>query len=72
MLVPVERITDIYETLDKVAREIDTVFSVDLVCRAEEDGSVPAIDIMDRAGHWRSINGKTNIGLGKLKVKGAE
>ena len=72
MIVPVERITDIYETLDKVAREIDTVFSVDLVCRAEEDGSVPAIDIMDRAGHWRSINGKTNIGLGKLKVKGAE
>ncbi len=72
MIVPIERITEIYDTLMRVSKEIDTVFSVDLVCRTNEDGSVPTLEIMDAAGNWRSINGKTNIGLGKLKVKGAE
>ena len=72
MIVPIDRITEIYETLDRVAKEIDTVFSVDLVCRTNADGSVPTLEIMDGAGHWRSINGKTNIGLGKLEVKGAK
>ena len=72
MIVPIDRITEIYETLDRVAKEIDTVFSIDLVCRTNEDLSVPTLEIMDKAGYWRSINGKTNIGLGKLEVKGAK
>ncbi|MGE4354561.1 MAG: ATP-binding protein [Oscillospiraceae bacterium] len=72
MIVPIDRITEIYETLMRVAKEVDTVFSVDLVCRTNEDLSVPTLEIMDKAGYWRSINGKTNIGLGKLKIKGAK
>lgn len=72
MIVPIGRITEIYETLIRVAKEVDTVFSIDLVCRTDEDLSVPTLDIMDAAGHWRSINGKTNIGLGKLDIKGAK
>ena len=72
MIVPIDRITEIYDTLVKVSKEIGTVFSVDLVCRTDEDLSVPTLKIMDKAGYWRSINGKTNIGLGKMKVKGAE
>jgi hypothetical protein len=72
LIVAIVRITEFYDTLMRVSREIDTVFSVDLVCQTDEDLSVPTLEIMDKAGNWRSINGKTNIGLGKMKVKGAE
>jgi len=51
--------------LKKVAGEIDTVFSLDLACVVDEDGSVPLQKWAADAGLWISPNGKTNVGLGK-------
>ncbi len=71
MVVPIERLDEIIDTLERVAQEIDTVFSIDLVCRTEEDLSVPTIAVMEKRSQWYSINGKTNIGIGHMNVKGA-
>ena len=71
-LVPLERITEIIEAMKSVAKEVDAVFSIDLVCRTMEDTSVPMLGILDKERSWYSFNGKTNIGLGKMQVKGAD
>jgi NAD-dependent dihydropyrimidine dehydrogenase PreA subunit len=60
-----ERLGELALVLRKVAGEIDTVFSVDLACVAEEDGSVPMQRWAEEAGLWISPNGKLNVGLGK-------
>ncbi len=51
--------------LGDVAKEVDTVFSVDLICKVEPDGSVPTIAVMKDLGIPISINGKSNCGLGR-------
>lgn len=69
-VVPVERVPEVLATLDRAAAEIDTVFSVDLICRLGPDGDAPATDAVRRTGHWLSINGKTNVGLGRARSGG--
>jgi ferredoxin len=71
MIVPLEKVLLVLETMEQVAQEIDTVFSIDLVARADEDLSIPTQKIMAENNRWYSINGKTNVGLGSLQVKGA-
>ncbi|MCI8649404.1 MAG: ferredoxin family protein [Anaerotruncus sp.] len=71
MIVPLDQIVKILDVLEKVAKKIDTVFSIDLVCRCDEDLSVPSLKVMEAGHRWYTRNGKTNIGLGKLEVKGA-
>lgn len=63
------RLEEFFDTLEKVAKGIDTVFSVSLATRLEQDGSVPADAIMDRIGIWHAPNGKTNVGLGRPMIK---
>lgn len=60
-----EQLKELAPVLKKVAGEIDTVFSLDLACVVDEDGSVPLQKWAADAGLWISPNGKTNVGLGK-------
>ena len=55
----------ILERLKGVSRQVATVFSVDLICKVEPDGSVPTVAIMKDLGIPISVNGKSNCGLGK-------
>lgn len=55
----------ILNRLREVAKEVDTVFSVDLICKTEEDGTVPTIAMMKELGIPLSMNGKSNCGLGR-------
>jgi len=55
----------VLRTLQKVAREIDTVFAVDLISVVEEDGSIPTVAIAESLGLRPSMAGKTNVGLGR-------
>lgn len=64
--VPTEKLEEVLTTLKAVSQEINTVFSVDLITRAEEDGSLPNIEIAKSLGFEVRPNGKTTIGLGKL------
>ena len=62
-------IDGVLDALRAVQKNVNTVFSVDFAGRLEEDGSFPAKDVAERAGYTLSLNGKTNVGLGKPRAK---
>ena len=64
-LVPQEKIPAVIRELKEVAQQIDTVFSLDIITRLQPDGSVPWEKMLHELGVTVSINGKSNIGLGR-------
>jgi hypothetical protein len=64
MKVGEDRAIDVLEGLKEVAKEIDTVFTVDIINKCKE-GTIPVLPILEVAGIKVRINGKTNIGLGR-------
>lgn len=71
MIIPISKVIPVLETMERAAEEINTVFSIDLVARIDEDLSDPVARIMHENNKWISMNGKANLGLGHLNVKGA-
>jgi len=65
---PIERTPEIYTTIKEVAKEIDTVFSLDLINKCS-DGRPHLKKILDDSNIPVRINGKTNIGLGRPLVE---
>ena len=63
--VALDRLPALFEVLKKVAQEIDTVFSLCLITRLEQDGGVPAEEYLHESGIWCAPNGKNNVGLGR-------
>lgn len=65
--VPIEKMQEVIKVVMDAAKDIDTVFSLDLITRLEDDGSIPkevennlqALDLEYRP------NAKVNLGLGK-------
>jgi NAD-dependent dihydropyrimidine dehydrogenase PreA subunit len=68
--IPVERLAEVLAVVREVAREIDTVFSLDLISRLEADGSNPTLAIAREAGFVPRPNAKTNVGLGRPLFEG--
>lgn len=64
--VPTTKLEETLSTLEQVSREINTVFSVDLITRAEEDGSLPNVEIARALGYDVRPNGKATLGLGRI------
>lgn len=64
--VPIERLQENVEAIIAAADQLDTVFSLDVVCINNEDGTNDAKAILDRAGIWYRPNAKNNVGLGHL------
>lgn len=69
---PVAKLKDVLSSLDEVAREVDCVFSIDCIGRAESDGSVPVEKMLLDLGVPYYINTKTNVGLGRPLAVGGE
>ncbi len=63
--VGLDAIPALLDVLRKVSKEIDTVFSVGVASRCLPDGTIPHEEWVRRAGYEPSLNGKTNIGLGR-------
>ncbi len=63
-LFPMEKIVEVFRALEKVGKELNTVFTVDIINRCE-DGTIPVKSILDEAGIKVRINGKTNMGMGR-------
>lgn len=59
----------VFDALKEAQKNISTVFSVDLACLLEPDESCPAAIIAAEAGYKLSLNGKTNVGLGRPLFK---
>ena len=68
--VPLEKAQAVFSVVKEVAGEIDTVFSLDLICKVGEGGSLPIIEEVAKAGLVRSLNGKVNVGLGRPLYNG--
>ena len=60
-----EGLPKVLQALDKVQHEIDTVFSLGLILRTDDDGNTKALDCLDELGINRPFRGKVNVGLGK-------
>jgi len=68
--IPIEMAQEIFSAIKQVAGEIDTLFSLDLICKVSPDGEIPIISELENAGLVRSLNGKVNVGLGRPLFKG--
>ena len=69
---PEEKLLSVIEALQKVSKEIDTVFSVALSDLVESGEKVPLEAMLNKLGLFYRINGKNNIGLGRPKFKGGK
>ena len=65
MKIPLKRIPEFLQTLEKVQKEVDTVISVGVASRCLPDGSIPHEEWVRKAGYSLSPNGKINLGLGR-------
>ena len=66
---PLDKIGDILKALKKVEKEIDTVFSLGVVARVDEDGNTPLFDTLDELNIPQPVRGKLNVGLGRPLYK---
>jgi hypothetical protein len=61
------------ETLLKVIKEtapkLDTVFSVDLICKMGPKGEIETLPIAQKAGFTPRPNTKNNLGFGRPLIK---
>jgi len=64
-LYPIEKFQEIITALKAVAKEVDTVFSVEVINRVDPDGSYPLRKLLNEMGIPHYINGKQCIGLGR-------
>ena len=62
---PEDRTKDVLKALQKVEKEIDTVFSLGLIGRVDKNGDCKALAYLDELGIPQPHRGKVNVGLGK-------
>lgn len=60
-----DKLSDVLKALKKVEKEINTVFSLGIVSRVDEDGYSPLTDTLEELGMPEPIRGKLNVGLGR-------
>ena len=67
----IENVKPVLMALTEVAKEVDTVFSLCLICRVdEENNTIPARKIIDELGFDVDItSAKTNLGLGRPRYE---
>ena len=69
VIVPLKQVPVILGQLREVSNNVDTVFALDVISPVAKDGSVPVLPAVREAGMEVSINGKTNVGLGRPLMK---
>jgi Indolepyruvate ferredoxin oxidoreductase, alpha and beta subunits len=61
---PASNLTNVLKALQEVEGKIDTVFSLGLILRVDENGSTNALDCLGELGIPLPYRGKVNVGLG--------
>ena len=64
--VGLDKVLGVVRALKKVAKNIDTVFSVGVISRVGVDGSIPVRSLLESERIDIRPNGKTNLGLGRV------
>ncbi len=62
----VEKIPDVLQTIQEVEQEIETVVSVGVASKCWPDGSIAHEEWLHKTGFSLSVNGKTNLGFGRV------
>ena len=65
MTVPYEKAETVLRTIYKTAETLDCFLSLDICSKVDKDGNLPHMEIVKKMGVWCSLNGKTNVGLGR-------
>jgi hypothetical protein len=65
-LMPLERVSEVLETVKRVAPDLDTVISLVVNGRCGPDGEIMYEEQVRRAGFTMRPNGKTNLGLARM------
>ncbi len=68
VMLPEEKTIQVFEVLDRVSQEIHTVFSADIITRVAADGYIPYLHVIRKMDRFVSINGKSNLGLGRPRA----
>jgi hypothetical protein len=64
-VTPLSKAQDVLQAVADISQEIDTVFSLGIISTSHPNDEFPHLREMQKAGITPSINGKTNIGLGR-------
>lgn len=64
-VIPFSRGPEVLKVCKEIAEEIDTVFSLDMICCYNEDGTNPAVALCEQEGISLRSNAKVNIGIGR-------
>lgn len=67
--VKVEKFPEVIKALKEIEEEVETVFSVGIISRLEEDGKIPILQMLESLGVEVRPNAKINLGLGKPLVE---
>lgn len=63
--IPFSRGEELLKVCQEIADEVDTVFSMDMICCYDADGTNPALALCQRLGITVRDNAKVNIGIGR-------
>jgi ferredoxin len=67
--IKLDQLPAVLQIVETVAEKLDTVISVGIASRCDEDGAIPHQSVCLAAGYALSLNGKTNLGLGRPAVQ---
>lgn len=67
--VPSYRLPELLRVLEQCSSEVDTVFSVGLIDKVADNGSMGNYECAKRSGYLPSVNAKVNIGVGRPLAK---
>ncbi|MBW2146836.1 MAG: 4Fe-4S dicluster domain-containing protein [Deltaproteobacteria bacterium] len=65
IMIPIEKLDAVLETIREASSQVESVFSLDVICRMDPDGTIPVLDTLDRLGFAYRPNAKVNMGLGR-------
>lgn len=63
--VPFDQLVPVLELIKKAAGRLNTVFSLDVICCYEEDGSLPVLPVLEQLGIKPRVNSKVNLGMSR-------
>jgi ferredoxin len=63
-----EKTADVMKALKELEQEVETVFTVAVMCRVNEDKSVAVLPVLQKMGFAPRPNAKINVGLGRPLV----
>ncbi|MGE5618717.1 MAG: DUF362 domain-containing protein [Sphingomonadaceae bacterium] len=64
-IADLDKTAQVMKALKEVEQEVDTVFTVAVMCRVNEDKTVPVLPVLQGLGMQPRPNAKINVGLGR-------